>query len=320
MIDYVFAPGVQTAPQRLHPELADWLSHWLDRVAEDVEKREIAASTCVAGLIAENWLHGHRRTDWLGAMKELLEFEGMPIAYSEEYGRRLYQFNQWRQTTVHAVHSRWWIERSLGEEYEPAGELIETFVQPSGFVYNPQVSETGVRTRMRSELLMSLAMGSEILVHSGRRKALAALTSAAVKLPATPYIGAEYFRLRALETLGNPKLMVGNVLETVRRCRAPPGFADFCVEDKVDDYMGTAKRVGRDHSAFSPISSLQALFLARSVTGEDQHELLAWSKEISTHLSRDPLGIPSLKMRDLEAPFGEGATVYEVLSAAHLLT
>ena len=68
------------------------------------------------------------------------------------------------QSEVHAIHARWWVERACNAESNlDFPDLIEGLNQPSSWIYNPQVSPTGMRTRMKSEYFMSLAMGMEVL-------------------------------------------------------------------------------------------------------------------------------------------------------------
>lgn len=288
-------------------------------LGEEIENGIVSSSNCAAGYISEIWIHGHPRTDWLGIMAEYLEADGTPLSYSEDYGRKLFRYPQWEQSPVHAVYTRWWIENSLGKNTAKWTELIGRFVQPNGWIYNPEVSPTAISKRMRSELFMSLAMGSEMLVSAGISENLMNhLLGAAISLPTTGYISAEYFRFRTLQTLGCTEQMVEGVQDTLRNCRAGPGFADFDVASKIDDYMGSAKRVGRDVAVFSPVSTLQAIALGRGF-GIGIDSIREWLNDTATHLAARPLDVPAFHMRDLPPEFGGGCTAYEILAAVLLM-
>jgi len=252
-------------------------------------------------------------------MEEYLEKDDLPLAYSEEYGKKLFNFNQWRQSPVHAIYARWWIERTIEAEGRDWTHTIKSYIQPSGWIYNPDVSLTNIRTRMRTELFMSMHMGCEILKTSefeGVPKER--LVAATISLPCTGYVSAEYSRYRALQLLDATEQMVTGIQEILTKCQTLQGFADFSIEDKVDDYMGSKKRVTRDVAVFSPISTLYALSLARNLS-VPKDLIEDWRSRVQSHLSNDPLDIPALHMRDLAPEFGEGQTIYEVLAAAVLL-
>src|SRR5205823_4927467 len=104
---------------------------------------------------------------------------------------------------------------------------------PSGWIYNPLVSPTGMRTRMKSEYLMSPAMGMEILHACGsletRRGVIEGLLSSE---PLTGYLSAEYFRAYALRLLGDPELAPAALSSVLTACEVGEGYCDFDVKAK----------------------------------------------------------------------------------------
>jgi len=255
-------------------------------------------------------------------MDEYLLRDGKPIAYSEQYGRRLYQFTHWTQTEVHAIHARQWIERASGQTTSmdyPA--LIEELIQPSGWIYNPAVSPTGLRTRMKSEYLMSLTMGVEILSPSPildrNRTHFEAVLS---DTPITGYLSAEYFRQYALEVLGATRLAPTTIDAVINSCEVGEGYCDFDVKAKVDDYMGTAKRVGRDIPIHSAISSLHVLSLSSLCNAAEQARVNAQIANFGKHLAASPMDIQPFRMREIDIPFGTGLSPLEIIAASGITT
>lgn len=326
MNEHVFLPGVRIDTLVLLPEYRDWLLSWLQSVEHDIEQGNIAASLCLQGAMSEMALYGYPQTDWLGNMDAyLLDHEQKPIAYSEKYGQRLYKFSQWLQSEVHAIHARWWIQQSYKSPFPQTtvnyGALIEQLIQPGGWIYNPSVSRTGMRTRMKSEYLMSLAMGVEILNASGSLDTYTNLFEAAASsIQSTSYISAEYFRLKALYTVGSVGLAPVDLMSMLVACEVGRGFCDFSVKDKIDDYMGTLKRTARDVAVYSPLSSLQAFFIASSMHEEAKERVRAKLVELGRYFEREPLGIPAFKIRDLDTPFGSDVTPLEILAATAIIT
>lgn len=323
MIEHILLPGVIGPPSELRSEHRQWLAEWLRDEERDRERGIVTSSRCVAGVMAETWLHGETRTDWLGVLRTFLTDGARPLAYSAEFGKTLHDFNMWKQSPVHAVYSRWWIESILDSGYPIAGEILSQLKQPTGLVYDPVVSDTQPKSRMRSELLMSLGMAGQIHSALGNGEALNSLVRAAVSaVEPTRYLSAEYFRFRTLRFAGKQNLMVGDPLAVAEHCLVPngPGFADYNVNDKTDAVMGTRSRTYRDCSVFSPLSTLHAWYLSKELPRSSSSSVLSGLKRAKSALDGNPMGIPHLKMRDLvDIPFGEGATVFEVLAAAHVL-
>lgn len=325
MIEHIFLPGVKLARLQLLPEYAAWLSSWLSEVEHDIENGDIAASICLQGVISEIVLHGSPQTDWLGIMNAYLrDGNGMPIAYSENYGLRLYKFAQWLQSEVHAIHARWWVSQictsPFAEDDVQYGALIEQLIQPNGWIYNPLVSQTDMKTRIQSEYFMSLAMGLEILDAFdliGGRKELFESVLSSVQL--TPYLSSEYFRLCSLEILKSIDLAPANLSAVLTRCEAGNGYCDFSVKDKVDDYMGTSKRIARDLAVHSPLSSLHARHILSLVDNNLRETVLSRLVAFGLYLRSNPLNIPAFKIRDLDVPFGSDVTPLEVIAASAII-
>ena len=324
MVNHIFVPEVDFSTLCLLPEHKEWLTEWLQAAEEDIEYEAVSSALCLKGLLAEILLYGSGKTDWPGILNAyLLDSTGNPLAYSEEYGKKLHKFSQWKQTPVHAVHTHWWIEKFYGTkdvEQHVYSALIKSFVQSSGWIYNPEVSPTGIRTRMKSELMMSLAMGLEILdsldSHSSERKhAFEAVLSS---VPMSGYLSAEYFRLRALQILDCVELAPSHLSEVFEPCEADEGYCDFSVESKVDDYMGTQKRVERDRAVHSAISSLHAQHVSRFCDGEIQTSVESRLRHFGRHLLANPLDIPAFRMRDIDIPFGTDLSPFEVMGASYI--
>jgi hypothetical protein len=307
------------------PEHRAWLQNWLQTFERDLEDGDIASSLCLLGMLTEWALYGELRYDWRALFATYLTDEtGNPLAYSARYGQRLYRFGaQWQQTPVHAVHTRFWADCV----YDPAAavqpryaQLIESWIQPSGWIYNPAVSYTHPRTRMKSEYTMSLAMGLDLLAAADALSPhVARFAATASAEPAMPYLSAEYFRLRALERLDKAHLAPNTVTETLNICEAGAGYCDFAVSSKVDDYMGSAKRTGRDEAVHSPLAALHAAYLAQICNAAPRQTVRARLAHFRRHLQDNPLDIPAFRIRDFPFPFGTDSSPLEVLAAAAIV-
>ena len=325
MIEHLFLPQLDLATLDLLPAHRGWLQEWLQSIERALEDGNIASSICLQGMMAEIVLYGELRYDWRALFAAYLTDEaGNPLAYSERYGKRLYHFGaQWKQTPVYALHTRFWASRV----YDPAapvkpyyGQLLKSWIQPNGWIYNRDVSYTRLRTRMKSEYTMSFALALEMLAAAD---ALAALTprftATAANEPPMPYLSAEYFRLRALEQLGKAHLVPNTISEVLHICEAGKGYCDFAVSSKVDDYMGSAKRVERDEAVHSPLAALHAAYLARVCDAATQEAVKARLASFRRHLKEHPLDIPAFRIRDVVYPFGTDSSPLEVLAAAAII-
>ena len=304
------------------PAYRSFLADWLVEIYECIDRGDIAISQCITAFIAEILILGRNDMMWDAVLNELLtDDDGNPLAYSEQYGKRLYKYgNQWRQTPIYAIYDHYWIMSRMGESSDRYAEQIFRNIQDSGWIFARDVSPTNIRTRMRSELMMNMAMGSEILRNSNRldivRDNLKATLS---NTPPTQYLSAEYFRLEALRYLDAEHLFVTDCNQLLENCKLEAGFCDFNVTDKIDDYMGTKKRTARDHTVPSPLSTLHAFILSTFAEEHVRNETLASIGSYQEVLLNDPFAIPAFKIRDLEYDFGPGVTAGEVIAATLLL-
>jgi len=196
-------------------------------------------------------------------------------------------------------------------------QLIKTLIQPDGWIYNPRVSITQLRTRMRSELFMSMAMGIEVLsdaqmLTQNRDQLLGTLSDA----HRTEYLSAEYFRSIALQIIDGLAQVPIGLYCVIQDCKAGQGYSDFAVKNKVDDYMGTTKRTNRDVALHSPISSVHAYHLSQYTTVEERNLIIEQLSLFAAHLKKEPFDIPAFKIRDLAIPFGTDISPLEIICAA----
>lgn len=323
MNEHLLLPGVTIGNIQLLSEHRKWLQSWLMELEQAIEHEDIASSMCLQGVISELSLYGNVVTDWCGVMDSYLTDEqGIPLAYSEAYGKRLYKFSHWKQSPVHALHTRWWIDQVCLCETDAAhyGAHIERFIQPSGWIYNPDVSPTNHRTRMKSEYMMSLAMGLELLAATGRLAEYSkAFESTVAAEPLSVFLSAEYFRKQALAVLDALEQMPAGVYATLQQCEAGEGYCDFSVASKTDDYMGTLKRTARDRAIHSPLLSLWAASLVSHLDEQPQKAVAHRLELFAAWLRHNPLDIPAFSIRDIEIPFGIDVSPLEVLAASVLV-
>jgi hypothetical protein len=321
MSSHIFLPTINVDELTVLPEHRTWLVSWLQAIEPEVERGDVAISMCLQGVIGEIALHKQVVTDWIGIMDEYLMHEGKPVAYSEQYGQRLYKFVFWNQNEVHAIHARWWIEQACNTRSNINFQAhIEDLIQPNGWIYNPQVSSTGMRTRMKSEYLMSLAMGIEILqayggLESHRTDFEGLLSSEAL----TGYLSAEHFRMVSLQCLDVSELAPIGLSSVLLACEAGEGYCDFDVSAKRDDYMGTRKRTERDIPVHSALSTLHALSLAHLCSTEVKQHVFERVQNFGSYIQHQPLDIQPFRMRDIDIPFGTGLSPLEVVAASGLV-
>ncbi|WCH47014.1 hypothetical protein [Lysinibacillus sp. OF-1] len=315
-INHVLLPNLELDEKfQLPKEYKVFLNKYLENLYFEIASDSIAMSEAVNGIIAELLLYKELRVDWYEIVNELLEYNETPIAYSENYGKKLFGFDsQWLQTDVHCIYNHRFIMQLLKKPMLDYEHLILQLVQPNGYIYNPTVSITNPKTRMKSELFMSLAMGFEIV---GTGKIPEISRKIISNLEHTNYIAAEYFKIRALKIINkdiNQYIILANE-NLLQKCNTGNGYADFDVKDKIDDYMGTTKRISRDKMVGSPLITNYASELSKKLTSESQEAFNESLIEYSNHLRVNPLDILAFKMRDLEADFGESITPFEVFSA-----
>lgn len=101
----------------------------------------------------------------------------------------------------------------------------------------------------------------------------------------------------------------------LKKCEAGDGYNDFCVSEKIDDYMGSRKRTQYDTSIHTPLITNMAQLLS-TIGGDtlvtDVNDRMHIYAE---KLRKNPMGIPAFTMRDIEYPFGTSLTPLEVISS-----
>lgn len=320
MTNHIFYNDVNLEKIQVLSEHKKWLDQWLERLLASIEDGEVAASQCLQGVLIELLLNKSMKVDWLGVFNNLLMTnEGLPMAYSLAYGKKLHKFDaQYEQVTVHSIHTFWYINKLIDSKFSDSKltKVLSEFWQPSGWYYNPQVSITTERYRMRVELFMSLAMATEILLDTEENEAFKTKIEAHIMTePQTNYLSAEYFRLVSLNKINKTQYITTiatKLQELLLACSLERGFSDFDVKSKVDDYMGTAKRVGRDAALVSAISTLHAKQISESLGGNSEIDGIVESFNKS-HKS-NPFSFAAFKMRDLDPDFGPSITPHEIIA------
>lgn len=332
MTAHIFLPGIRLRPIPLVPEHEKYLREWRAATLTCADDNDTCASMVLQAAFIELSTDGRLTTDWLGVFDACLTgANGRPVAYSPKFAARLYGFgHQAVQSTIAAAHTRWWLEDLRDAPTVDHGRYGQWLLEQKyrdGLLYDYDVSETTLRHRMRTELTMSLAYALEILLSAGlvdgalRDGLLASLTDAR-RVPPSRYMSTEYFRRRALESLGAISHFPVGELDAIEACATDlaVGFGDFAMTDKRDSYMGTAKRTGRDKPIHSPLSACHVTALLPFVqNAEAKARIDARLAAYSEHLRTYPLDIPAFQMRDVHVPFGSDKTPIEVLCAAHLV-
>ncbi len=332
MTQHILIPGLTLQQGFLRPAYEPFLKAWREWAIQRADDGDVAASICHQGTLIDIALIGKPSHDWLGIMDEFLTDNGAPLAYSDLFGTRLHKFgNQYRQSTVHAIHTRWWIEclvRGAAVDHERFADLVLAKKQTDGLIYDQEVSETILRHRMKSELTLSMAMSAEILKAAKKLVdplgiELATGISSATKCPPLGYMSTEYFRLRALQLLGHEDLFPVGIEGHIESCAhdLPVGWCDFAMKSKVDAYMGTAKRTLRDKPIHSPLIACHVSALFAKVQDEARKNLFVERlAAYASHLNDNPLDIPAFQMRDVPIPFGADKTPIELICASFLIT
>lgn len=331
MTKHIFMPGVSLQQGFVHPTHEVYLKEWREEVIRRAENGDVAASICHQATLIDLVLFGKTRHDWLGIMDEFLVDGGIPMEYSEAFGKRLHKFdNQYRQSTIHAIHTRWWIECLNGDrgvDHDRFADLVLAKKQSDGLIYDRGISETILRHRMKSELTMSMAMSVEILRAANKLTGnnpvqFATNIVSPIKCPALGYMSMEYFRLKTLQILGQEPLFPHGIDKHIEACAEdlPVGWCDFSVKSKVDAYMGTAKRTQRDKPIHSPLIACHVFTLIDKVQNDVCRTALKQRfSAYLEHLKNNPLDIPAFQMRDLPIPFGADRTPIELICASFLI-
>lgn len=316
----IFAPFFDYSKKKVNPHYEKWLNDWLENVATRVDKGITSSSECIQGALSELMLYGRLKTDWHSILSDYLRLDGECISYSEGHGKLLWNFDaQWQQSTVHAVYYDWCISKMLGKEDEiDYVKQITKMIQPSGWIFNPVVSPTQLRTRMKSELLMSMEMGIEILRDAGEIQQYSdKFISTLVSFSPTGYLSAEYFKIRSLELLNHPEQITIDVDSLLNDCLIERGYHDYCIEKKTDDYMGTKKRTQHDKPIASPLISTMAKYV--SSYSQDKTAVIKHVEDYASYLSNHPMDIQAFRMRDIEIPFGTSITPFEIIAASTII-
>ncbi len=318
---YILLPGIDLSIIPICDEYKKWLYDWLYKLNEDIENGIISSARCVQGIICEEIL-GQKNFDWLSIESNLLRNEdGVPIAYSPGFGKKLYKFDsQWKQSPVYSIYNSFWINKLYKKDISVYKSFIINLIQKNGWIYNPETSNTQIRTRMKSELLMSMAMGTEILTMSRIDEDLSnCLEATLASTPLTGYISAEYFRKIALENLKKIYQFPKGIEEMLCKCEAESGYNDFCVTEKIDDYMGTRKKTQHDKPVHTPLITAMVINLCKLSNSETINYVNQRIRMYANYLRKNPMDIPAFKMRDIEYPFGSGITPLELASASIIM-
>lgn len=328
MRGHVLLPGVDLAAP-IRAEYRDYLRTWREEAITLADAGDVAMSTCLQASFVDLALHGKVVHDWLGVMDEFLTVDSAPVAYSAAYGRRLHRFDaQYLQSTVHAIHSRWWIEGLNGRtlDHDAFADRILAKKQADGLIYDRDISETILRHRMKSELTLSATQAIEILSAAGRITSAVAVTIATPladpkTCPPLGYVTMESFRLQALTLLGHAKLFPVGLDAWVPKWETglEYGWSDFSIADKVDAYMGTAKRTQRDKPVHSPLVACHVAALRPVLADTTRLHIETRMADYRTHLLAQPNDIPAFQMRDVTIPFGADRTPIEAICASHLM-
>lgn len=332
MTQHIFLPGLSLEPGFIHLAYEQYLKEWREEAIQRADYGDVAASMCHQATMIDLVLFGKVRHDWLGIMDEFLMENGIPMAYSEAFGKRLHKFaNQYKQSTVHAIHTRWWIEQLNDPsivDHARFADLVLAKKQSDGLIYDRNISETVLRHRMKSELTMSMAMSVEILQAANKITEDMAINFATnitcpTKCPTLGYISMEYFRLKALQLIGKEQLFPVGIEEKIESCAEDltVGWCDFAMKSKVDAYMGTVKRTQRDKPIHSPLIACHVSSLLKKIQDLTKKNLI-YQRLIAyaRYLRKDPLDIPAFQMRDIPIRFGSDRTPIEVICASFLIT
>lgn len=331
MAAHPMLPAVVIESGFSHPAFERYLREWRENAIAAADDGVVAASVCHQAVLIDLVLEGQIGHDWLSVMDDLLVCAGRPVAYSADYGKRLHKFEaQYLQSTVHSIHTRWWIEtlsKPTGVDHGHFAAMILAKKRDDGLIYDADVSETILRHRMKAELSMSAAMGVEILSEAGLltdalRAELATSLCDPRKVPPLGYMTSEQFRLAALRILGHEEQFPVGIGEHIEACEdgLEYGWGDFSMASKVDAYMGTAKRTARDKPIHSPLVACHVAVLSAKVN--DAGKRAAIMDRLTAYarcLEENPRDIPAFQMRDVPIPFGADLTPIEAVCASWLI-
>lgn len=237
------------------------------------------------------------------------------MAYSKKYSEQLYKFNnQYIQHDIYTEYSHWIISNYFNDDITQQKEkIINNFIKENDFIYNENNSDTIENYRMKNELLMQTAMAYAIIDNNKDT----IIFNKSIGEP--EYISTEYFRYKISEiTNTNYPYSQEQIKKLLKNCKADTGLCDFNSESKKDEYMGTQTRTERDKKIFSPIATLQGVYLADKLNLPIQSQ--AFRNEVKAWYNKNGIEIPSFKMRDIDIPFGPGKTITEVIALGILIS
>lgn len=332
MSEHLILPNVALVQGAFNPAYEQYLKEWREEAICCADQGDTAASICHQATLIDLVLYGKPRHAWKEIMDEYLTKDGKPLAYSEAFGNRLHKFdNQYCQTTIHAIHTRWWIEclnDSNTVDHERFANLVLSKLQPDGLIYDADVSKTILRHRMKTELTLAMAMSAEILQAAGKLAGtlpieLSTNITDPRKCPALGYMSMEFFRLKTLKILGHINLFPTGIAEHIEACAEDlnVGWCDFAMKSKIDAYMGTAKRTQRDKPIHSPLIACHvATLIEQIVNAEKKAKAIDRLALYAGYLKNNPMDIPAFQMRDVPIRFGSDKTPIEIICASHLIT
>lgn len=333
MTKHIFLPEIEITKGNFFHAYETYLNEWRNNAINMAEDGKVSASICLQATLIDLLIDGKVNHDWIGIMDEYLSDNGVPLAYSENYGKLLHKFtDQQKQSTIHSIHTKWWISCVSNislVDHEAYAHLILTKKQSDGLIYDKDVSETTLRHRMKTELTMSGAMAVEILNCANVLEEKIALELATelvspIKCPALGYMSMEYFRYIALLILGKINLFPVGIENHINACAEGLsfGWCDFSMKSKVDAYMGTAKRTQRDKPIHSPLIACFINSLANNQIKDinKTNPILARLNEYSCHLKKNPFDIPAFQMRDIPINFGIDKSPIELICSSFLIS
>lgn len=325
-------PGMVLEAGFSHPGYDIYLREWREQAITDAADGRIAASVCHQATLIDLVLNGKPTHDWVSVMEDLLtNANGCPLAYSVGYGERLHRFGgQFLQSTVHSIHTRWWVETLSNPnavDHKKFAGLIIAKKNTDGLIYDRDVSPTTLRHRMKAELSLSAVMGAEILskaecLTNTLRFELATNLCDPCKVPPMGYMTSEQFRLAALRILGYEEQFPIGIGKHIKACEVglEHGWGDFSIGSKVDAHMGTANRTTRDKPIHSPLVACHVAVLAAKVDDPDERAAIIDRMTIYAGLlATNPQDIPAFQMRDIPIPFGADMTPIEAICASRLI-
>jgi hypothetical protein len=331
MVNHLLLPSVDLKSGFSHLAFDRYLREWYEQAITNADNGLVAASICLQAVLIDIILEGRIRHDWISIMEELLTDGERPVAYSKGYSQQLYKFEaQYLQSTIHSIHTRWWIEKLLNKEkvnHEKYAKLILDKKSSDGLIYDSDVSNTILRHRMKTELSMSAAMSVEILFEAGKltdplRDELSTSLCDPPKITPLISITSEQFRLAALKILSCEEQLPAGIGKLIDSCAEglQYGWNDFPVVSKVDTYMGTAKRTAYDKPIHSPLIACHVVSLADTLEKHDNRSaIIDRLNAYAIKLAKNPLDIPAFQMRDIQIPFGADLTPIEAICASWLI-